>query len=111
MAKTKTTTTKSSSRKQKIQHLHINLSNKNYMIIGVGIALIVLGYIFMSANSVDGFLPATVAPLFLVAGYCVVVPLGILYTDKTNAHVDETVTVTNSQTAYTNSNSVNVKTN
>jgi hypothetical protein len=63
-------------------HIRIALTKKNYMIIGLGIALIVIGYILMAANSVDGFLPTVVAPVLLVAGYCVIIPLGILIKDK-----------------------------
>ena len=62
--------------------LHISLTNRNYMIIGLGILLIIIGYVFMAENSVDGFLPTVVAPVLLVLGYIVVVPIGILYKDK-----------------------------
>jgi uncharacterized membrane protein YdjX (TVP38/TMEM64 family) len=65
--------------------LHISLTNKNYMIIGLGILLIIIGYVFMAENSVDGFLPTVVAPILLVLGYIVVVPFGILYKDKSVA--------------------------
>ena len=64
-------------------YIRISLTKKNYSIIGLGILLIVIGYILMAANSVDGFLPTVVAPILLVAGYCVVIPLGILIKDKT----------------------------
>lgn len=63
--------------------LHLSLTNKNYMIIGLGILLIIIGYVFMAENSVDGFLPTVVAPILLVLGYIVVVPFGILFKDKT----------------------------
>lgn len=62
--------------------LHLSLTNKNYMIIGLGILLIIIGYVFMAENSVDGFLPTVVAPILLVLGYIVVVPFGILFKDK-----------------------------
>jgi len=65
--------------------LHLSLTNKNYMIIGLGILLIIIGYVFMAENSVDGFLPTVVAPILLVLGYIVVVPIGILYKDKSVA--------------------------
>lgn len=67
--------------------LHLSLTNKNYMIIGLGILLIIIGYVFMAENSVDGFLPTVVAPILLVLGYIVVVPIGILYKDKSVAEV------------------------
>jgi uncharacterized ion transporter superfamily protein YfcC len=74
---------------KKIEHLHINLTNKNYMIIGLGILIIIIGYFFMSANSVDGFLPTIVAPILLITGYGVIVPFGILYTDRSGETVAE----------------------
>lgn len=51
----------------------------NFKIIAGGIGLIILGYIALSTDSVEGFLPLTVAPVLLVLGYCVVLPLGIMY--------------------------------
>lgn len=62
--------------------LHLSFTNKNYAIIGVGVLLIIIGYVFMAENSVDGFLPTVVAPILLVLGYIVFVPFGILYKDK-----------------------------
>ena len=45
---------------------------KNLVIIAVGIVLIALGFVSLSAGSI------TLAPFLLVAGYCVVVPIGIM---------------------------------
>lgn len=104
MAKPKTPV--KSKRAKKIEHLHINLTNKNYMIIGLGIAVIVIGYILMSANSVDGFMPTVVAPILLCIGYLVIVPAGILFTDKV---ADETSS--GSGTVTINNNNNNVSTN
>lgn len=55
------------------------LDKTNFRIIGLGILVIVLGYLAMSEGSVEGFLPITVAPILLVIGYCIVIPFGILY--------------------------------
>lgn len=80
MAKSKIQIKKS--QKAKVDHLHIALTKTNFYIIASGILLIIIGYVFLSQNSVDGFLPTVVAPIFLVLGYCVVIPFGILYKDK-----------------------------
>lgn len=78
------------------EKFHLSLTNKNYMIIGVGILTIIIGYVFMSENSVDGFLPTVVAPILLVLGYIVIVPFGLLFNDKSNkdsaAEIDKNVT-------------------
>ncbi|MFN0157699.1 MAG: hypothetical protein ACKVRP_06465 [Bacteroidota bacterium] len=55
------------------------LNRDNFVILGVGVLLILLGYLAMNEGSVEGFLPLYAAPILLVLGYCVVIPLGILY--------------------------------
>ena len=54
----------------------------NYWILLSGIALIIIGYITLGQDPWDGFLPLVVAPVLLVAGYCVVIPIGILFRSK-----------------------------
>ncbi|MEP7146672.1 MAG: hypothetical protein ABI792_06650 [bacterium] len=105
-------TLRSKRHKKELSHLHFAMTVKNYYIIGSGIALIIIGYFLMSENSVSGFLPTIVAPILLIFGYCVVVPVGILYTDKgVNDNVTEEVRETKTE-ARTNIKSVssNVKT-
>jgi Protein of unknown function (DUF3098) len=58
------------------------LEKTNFMIIIIGIAVIIIGYIFMSENSVNGFLPTVISPILLVLGYCVIIPYGILKKPK-----------------------------
>ena len=55
---------------------------ENYIILGVGLLLIVAGYVALSGNTIGGFVTLTLAPLLLVIGYCIVVPFGILYRKK-----------------------------
>ena len=55
---------------------------ENYMIIGVGILFIIAGYIAMSGNVVEGFSQLTLSPILLLIGYCVVIPIGIMYRKK-----------------------------
>lgn len=61
------------------------LEKENFVIIGIGIALLIVGYILMAENSVSGFMPTVVAPILLVLGYCVVIPYGILKRPKSAA--------------------------
>jgi hypothetical protein len=58
------------------------LEKENFYIISAGIILIILGYVLMSRNSVDGFLPSVLSPILLVFGYCFVIPYGILRKSK-----------------------------
>jgi hypothetical protein len=65
------------------------LEKENFTIIGLGIVVLIVGYVLMSQNSVDGFLPTIIAPILLVAGYCVIIPYGILKKPKSQAVVSE----------------------
>ena len=47
-------------------------TKKNYMWFAIGIAVIVLGYITLGYGSI------TLAPILLVAGYCVIIPIAII---------------------------------
>jgi hypothetical protein len=58
---------------------HLPLERTNFVIIAIGVLLISGGYLSMMEGSVEGFWTLTLAPILLVLGYCVVVPIGILY--------------------------------
>jgi hypothetical protein len=49
----------------------LRLSTLNWALLGVAAAVIAAGYVSLAAGS------TTLAPLLLVVGYCVLVPLGI----------------------------------
>ncbi len=53
-------------------------SKRNMWLFGLGLITIVLGYIFLSLPPVDGFMSLTLAPLLLVLGYCVLIPIALL---------------------------------
>jgi ATP/ADP translocase len=54
----------------------------NYTIILVGIAVVIIGYIVMAMGDATSALSVTVAPIILFIGYCIVIPVGILYRKK-----------------------------
>jgi hypothetical protein len=55
----------------------------NYRILGVGLLTIVLGYVALAQDPWNGTMPLVVAPILLVVGYCMIIPLGILYRGRT----------------------------
>jgi hypothetical protein len=61
---------------------HLPLARENFVILAIGIAVILAGYAAMSTGTVEGFLPLVIAPILLVVGYCVIIPLGIMYSKK-----------------------------
>ncbi|MDZ7268837.1 MAG: hypothetical protein ONB48_13965 [candidate division KSB1 bacterium] len=62
----------------------------NYLLFGLGILLIIAGYVALAQPPVDGFWTLTVAPILLVIGYCVVIPVAILYQSRSSALPDHT---------------------
>jgi hypothetical protein len=58
---------------------HLPFNKQNFVILGAGLLTIAVGYLAMLEGSVEGFLPLVVAPILLLLGYCVLIPLGILY--------------------------------
>jgi hypothetical protein len=62
-------------------------TRKNWLIFAGGLASIALGYILLRIPPADGFFSLTLAPVLLVAGYCALIPLAILFKD--NAGQDE----------------------
>jgi len=59
------------------------LNKNNYAIFGVALLVLLVGYWALAQPPVNGFLSLTLAPILLVFGYCVLVPLAILYNKRT----------------------------
>ena len=70
---------KDSPRRRTTREVHLPLGRENFIILGIGLAVIVLGYLAMVGAPVEGFLPLVLAPILLVLGYCIIIPLGIMY--------------------------------
>ena len=68
--------------KTKRKKIVFPLTAENYQLFGVGIFIIILGYISLSKGPADSFWSLTLAPILLVFGYCVVIPFAILYKKK-----------------------------
>jgi hypothetical protein len=48
----------------------------NYLLFGAGLLAVVLGFVTLASGS------DTLAPILLVAGYCLIIPVAILWKDK-----------------------------
>ena len=59
-------------------------SGRNLRLFVLGLVVIALGYFFLSRPPVDGFMSLTLAPLLLVVGYCVLIPMALLSKNKEN---------------------------
>ena len=76
-------------------------SERNIWLFGLGLVTIALGYVFLSLPPVDalgyvflslppvdGFMSLTLAPLLLVLGYCVLLPIAVLSRKKMSHQCD-----------------------
>ena len=54
----------------------------NYVLFLSGLAVIIIGYLCLAKGPWDSFFSLTLAPILLVLGYCVIVPVAILYRKK-----------------------------
>ena len=58
------------------------LSRTNYLLFLIGLVVIVLGYVALSRPPASNFWSLTVAPILLVVGYCVIIPIAIIIKGK-----------------------------
>ncbi|OYD15507.1 hypothetical protein CH330_05555 [candidate division WOR-3 bacterium JGI_Cruoil_03_51_56] len=58
--------------KPKRERPQIALRKRNYIIMGIGLGTIIAGFITLANGSI------TIAPLLLVVGYCVLIPVSLL---------------------------------
>lgn len=66
------------------QALEWPLDRSNYLLFGFGLLVLVLGYFFLAQGPWDSFWSRTLAPIVLVIGYCVLIPVALLYEKKGN---------------------------
>ena len=68
---------KNKAKKQK--SIFLDLSAMNYLIFAVAVMILILGYVSLSKGPADSFWSLTLAPILLVIGYCILVPLSIFW--------------------------------
>lgn len=73
---------KNKSRKERRKTIYFSLTTKNYQLLGIGILIIILGYISLSKGPANSFWSLTLAPILLVLGYCVIIPISIIYKER-----------------------------
>ena len=59
-----------------------SFSNVNYALFGIGLALIIFGYIVMANGEVNSVQSLTIAPIILFVGYIIFIPAALIYQDK-----------------------------
>ncbi len=59
-------------------------TRENYLIFFAGVATIILGFVLMAAGGTNSPLSITIAPLVLLLGFLVVIPIAIMYRKKSS---------------------------
>ena len=54
----------------------------NYTLFLIGVLFIFLGYILMYYGEVNSFQSIKLSPIFLIFGYCILIPISIIYKKK-----------------------------
>jgi len=54
----------------------------NYQLFGIGLFVIILGYIAMASGETESIQSVKIAPLILIVGYCILIPAAILVKPK-----------------------------
>jgi len=74
--------------KNKDTNLHLfenwSFSSKNYLMFGIGLIFIIFGYFIMGTGTVNSFQSLTLAPIMLFIGYIIIIPLALIYRDKSD---------------------------
>lgn len=57
----------------------------NYQLFGIGLLVIIFGYIIMAMGDTESFQSVKLSPVILIIGYCVIIPAAILVKPKNKA--------------------------
>ena len=52
---------------------------KNYVLFGIGVFVIILGYLIMYLGEVNSFQTLTLSPIILLIGYLIIIPYALLH--------------------------------
>ncbi len=58
---------------------NLSLTKTNYLIFGLGLLVIIVGYFVMASGDTYSFRSLSVAPVILLLGYLIIIPISILY--------------------------------
>ena len=57
----------------------------NYQLFGIGLLVIIFGYIIMAMGDTESFQSVKLSPVILIIGYCVIIPAAILVKPRNKA--------------------------
>ncbi len=63
---------------------------RNWRVFFFGLGVILIGYLFLSIPPAQGVISLTLAPILLVIGYCIIIPVAILLRDRRESETRST---------------------
>ena len=54
----------------------------NYQLFGIGLLIIILGYVLMAMGETESIQSIKISPIILIIGYCILIPAAILVKPK-----------------------------
>lgn len=78
-----------------VSPFNIYWEKTNYLLFGVGIAIIIIGFYFMSIGNWDSTASLVISPILLFIGYVIVFPAAIFYRKKSDADKTENISKVN----------------
>ena len=60
----------------------LSFTNINYILFGVSLVVIFFGYILMYTGDTNSMQSIRISPIILVIGYCILLPISIMYRSK-----------------------------
>lgn len=67
---------------QKEESFHFPFTRMNYVLFFVSLIVIALGFYFQSIGPVNSFSSRTLAPIVLVIGFIIIMPIAIMWREK-----------------------------
>lgn len=89
--KVKRKNTRGQKKAERVSPFNIYWTKKNYTFLFIGMAVIVIGFYFMSLGPWNSFTSLVISPILLVIGYVIIFPVSILYKKKAEDKKEEKV--------------------
>ena len=56
-----------------------DFNRKNYLLFCIGLVVILIGYLLMAFGDTTSFQSVKLSPILLIVGYCIIIPISIIY--------------------------------
>jgi len=67
---------------------YLTLKKVNFIIFGIGILAIIIGFFVMASGDTYSFRSLSLAPIILLIGYLIIIPVAILYRKKKSTETE-----------------------